>query len=171
MTTQDLPLLDMIVLTVLFIAILRGVWIGLIREGSSLAAIGIATIVTRLMIDPVAMRLTDLTGGEIAGRTATWIAGVLLVVATILTLGLLARLLRRGAAAAGLGWADRLGGGALGAAEGAIVAAVLVLIALWLVGPDHAATDGARSIEVVEQLQSMRENGELPAVASPGNWL
>ena len=171
MNDSELPLLDMIVLTVLFIAILRGLWIGLIREGSSLAAIGIATIVTRLLIDPLAVQLTELTGGEITGKTAFWISGVLLVVATILVLGIVARLLRRGAEAAGLGWADRLGGGALGAAEGAIVAAVVVSIAIWLVGPTHATTDGARSIELVKQFQSMRENGELPSVASPGDWL
>jgi membrane protein required for colicin V production len=168
---SELPLLDMIVLTVLFIAVLRGIWIGLIREGSSLAAIGIATIVTRLLVDPFALQLTDWTGGEITGKTAVWIAGVLLVVATILVLGVAARLIRRGAEAAGLGWADRLGGGALGAAEGAIVAAVIVTIALWLVGPNHATTDGARSIELVKEFQSMREKGELPEVASPGEWL
>ena len=171
MNTEDVPLIDMIVLTVLFIPIVRGIWIGLIREGSSLAAIGIATIVTRLLVDPFSTRLTELTGGEITGKTAMWIAGVLLVVATIVVLGFVARLLRRGAEAAGLGWADRLGGGALGAAEGTIVAAVLVTIALWLVGPDHATTEGARSIELVEKLQSIRESGELPAVASPGDWL
>lgn len=171
MNTADVPLIDMIVLTVLSIAILRGIWIGLIREGSSLAAIGIAIIVTRLLVDPFSARLTEITGGEITGKTAMWIAGVLLVVGTIIVLGFVARLLRRGAEAAGLGWADRLGGGALGAAEGAIVAAVLVTIALWLVGPDHATTEGARSIELVEELRSMRERGELPAVASPGDWL
>ena len=171
MNTADVPLIDMIVLTVLSIAILRGIWIGLIREGSSLAAIGIATIVTRLLVDPFSVQLTEITGGEITGKTAMWIAGVLLVVGTIIVLGFVARLLRRGAEAAGLGWADRLGGGALGAAEGAIVAAVLVTIALWLVGPDHATTEGARSIELVEELRSMRERGELPAVASPGDWL
>jgi uncharacterized membrane protein required for colicin V production len=171
MNGADLPLIDMIVLTVLFITVLRGIWIGLIREGSSLAAIGIATIVTRLFVHPFSTQLTEVTGGEISGKTAVWIAGVLLVIATIVVLGFTARLLRRGAEAAGLGWADRLGGAALGAAEGAIVAAVLVTIALWLVGPDHATTHGARSIELVEQLQSMRENGELPAVASPGDWL
>jgi uncharacterized membrane protein required for colicin V production len=171
MNNADVPLIDMIVLAVLFITVLRGVWIGLIREGSSLAAIAIATIVTRLLVDPFSAQLTELTGGEITGKTALWIAGVLLVVATIVVLGFVARLLRRGAEAAGLGWADRLGGGALGAAEGAIVGAVLVVIALWLVGPDHATTEGARSIELVEQLQSMHESGELPAVASPGDWL
>jgi len=161
----------MIVLTVLFIAVVRGIWIGLIREGSSLAAIGMATIVTRLLVDPFSLQLTELTGGEITGKTAVWIAGVLLVIGTIITLSFAARLLRRGAEAAGLGWADRLGGGALGAAEGAIVAVVIVTIALWLVGPDHATTDGARSINLVEELRSMHESGELPAVASPGDWL
>jgi uncharacterized membrane protein required for colicin V production len=171
MNTTDVPLIDMIVMTVLFITVVRGIWIGLIREGSSLAAIGIATIVTRLLVDPFSAQLTELTGGEITGKTALWIAGVLLVVATIVVLGFVARLLRRGAEAAGLGWADRLGGGALGAAEGVIVAAVLVTIALWLVGPDHATTEGARSIELVEQLQSMHESGELPAVSAPGDWL
>ena len=171
MSNTGVPLIDMIVLTVLLITVLRGIWIGLIREGSSLAAIAIATIVTRLLVDPFSTQLSELTGGEITGKTALWIAGVLLVVATIVVLGFVARLLRRGAEAAGLGWADRLGGGALGAAEGAVVGAVLVMIALWLVGPDHATTEGARSIELVEQLQSMRESGELPAVASPGDWL
>jgi len=171
MNTADLPLIDMIVLTVLFIAVVRGIWIGLIREGSSLAAIGMATIVTRLLVDPFSLQLTELTGGEITGKTAVWIAGVLLVIGTIITLSFAARLLRRGAEAAGLGWADRLGGGALGAAEGAIVAVVIVTIALWLVGPDHATTDGARSINLVEELRSMHESGELPAVASPGDWL
>ena len=170
MTNDSLPLLDMIVMTVLFIAVLRGLWIGLIREGSSLAAIALATIVTRLLVDPFSIRLTELTGGEITGKTAVWIAGVILVVATIIVLGIAARLLRRGAEAAGLGWADRLGGGALGAFEGAIISAVVVTISLWIVGPDHAMTEGARSIELVEQFQTMRENGELPAVASPGEW-
>jgi uncharacterized membrane protein required for colicin V production len=171
MTDVDLPLIDMIVFSVVALAILRGIWIGLIREGLSLAAIGCATIVTRLLVDPLSIQLTQLTGGGVAGKTSVWIAGIILVVATILTVGFVARLLRRGAKFAGLGWADRIGGGALGAAEGAIVAAVVVVIALWIVGPNHTATAGARSIALVEHLQSLHEQGELPAVASPGDWL
>jgi len=171
MTGTDLPLIDLIVLAVMLIAIARGIWIGLIREGLSLAAIGCATIITRLFVDPLAVQLTRLTGGDVAGKTATWIAGILLVVATILAVGFAARLLRRGARFAGLGWADRIGGGALGAAEGAIVAAVVVVIALWIVGPNHAVTEGSHSIEIVQRLQSLREDGQLPAVASPGDWL
>lgn len=170
MISPDLPLIDGIVLTVLAIAIARGLWIGLIREGLSLTAIAAATIVTRLAVEPVAAQLSQLSGGEITGKASLWIAGVLIVVATVLIVGSLARLLRRGAVFAGLGWADRMGGGALGAAEGAVVSAILVLIALWLVGADHPVTAGARSVEIVERMRVLQQEGELPAVASPGTW-
>jgi membrane protein required for colicin V production len=170
MSLSELPLIDGIALTVLLIAAVRGLWIGLIREGLSLAAIAAATIVTRLWVDPAAAKLTELSAGEISGKAALWIAGVVLVVVTILVVGAIGRLLRRGAVFAGLGWADRVGGGVLGATEGAVVAAILVLLALWLVGPEHPVTARARSVELVERMQTWREDGELPAVAAPGSW-
>lgn len=170
MNLSDLPLIDGVALAIVSLAFLRGVWIGLIREGLSLATVGFATIATRLYVDPVAAWLADRTAGELTGRTALWIAGVLLVVGTIAVLAVVGRLLRRGAEVVGLGWADRLGGGALGVAEGGIVASILVVIALWLVGPDHAATRDARSVELVTQVRTWRERGELPSVAAPGEW-
>jgi uncharacterized membrane protein required for colicin V production len=174
---KEVAFADLVVATVLAIAVGRGLFIGLIREGLSIAAIGAATIVTRLGVDPLAQRITDLTSGEIAGRAALWIAGVALVVATILIVGTLARFLRRGARYAGLGWADRVGGGALGLAEGAVVATILVMVALWVVGPTHPTLAGSRSLAALEQIQSLEgvqdlqrigENAELPSVAAPG---
>ncbi len=168
---SDWPLIDLIVGTVIVLAALRGLYIGLVREGLSLVAIGLCTIVTRVFIDPTTVWLTEITDGELTGKTAVWIAGVLLVMATVLACGVAARLIRKSIQFAGLGWADRVGGGALGIAEGAIVAAVIVLIAVWLVGDDHPATDGARSVEVVEAWRAANLEGrELPAVAAPGNW-
>ena len=170
---NDLPLIDMIAATVIFVAMIRGLWIGLVREGLSLAAIGLCTIVTRLFLDSLTLQLTEWTGGELVGKTATWIAGVLLVMATILVCGLAARVMKKGVEFAGLGWADRAGGGVLGVAEGTLVAAVLVMIAVWLVGPDHPTTDGARSVALVDELRSTHLEGledELPNVASPGSW-
>ncbi|MEZ4352060.1 MAG: CvpA family protein [Myxococcota bacterium] len=64
----ELPLVDGVVLVVLLVAVARGLWIGLIREGLSLAAIGIATIVTRLGVEPLALRLTAITEGELRAR-------------------------------------------------------------------------------------------------------
>ncbi|MFO0690748.1 MAG: CvpA family protein [Myxococcota bacterium] len=170
MSLAQLPVIDLVALAIVGLACLRGLWIGLIREGLSLATVGIATIATRLYVDPLASWLSQRTAGELTGRTAVWIAGVLIVVGTIAVLALVGRLLQRGAEAAGLGWADRVGGGALGVAEGGIVASILVVIALWLVGPDHAATRDARSVELVAKIRSWRGGGELPGVAAPGDW-
>jgi uncharacterized membrane protein required for colicin V production len=167
---SDTPFIDLAVATILAIAIGRGIWIGLIREGLSIAAIGAATIVTRLAVDPLSIRLTELTAGEISGRAAVWIAGVILVVTTILVVGSLARFLRRGARFAGLGWADRMGGGALGLAEGAVIATIIVLLALWLVGPTHPTLAGSRSLAAIEQLRTLQDEAALPAVTAPGLW-
>ncbi|MEZ4280207.1 MAG: CvpA family protein [Myxococcota bacterium] len=169
MSLSSLPLLDWIALTLVSLACLRGIWIGLIREGLSLATVGLATIATRLYVSPVSQWLSAQTGGELTGRTSLWIGGVLIVVATIVVLAIVGRLIRRGAEAVGLGWADRVGGGALGMAEGAIVASILVVIALWIVGPDHESTRGAQSVQIVERLRTLREGGELPSVAARGS--
>jgi uncharacterized membrane protein required for colicin V production len=169
---SDLPLIDMIAGSVLALAMVRGLWIGLVREGLSLAAIALCTIVVRLFVDPVSRQVTELTANEISGRAAVWIGGLLLVMATVLICGVAARLLRRGVQFAGLGWADRLGGGALGLAEGSILAAICVVIALWLVGPDHPTTKDARSVALIESLRvEAGLEGELPVVSSPGEWL
>ena len=169
----DLPLIDMVAATIVFAALVRGLWIGLVREGLSLAAIALSTIVTRVFLDGFTLQLTEWTGGELTGKTATWIAGVLLVMATILFCGVISRLIRKGVEFAGLGWIDRVGGGALGIAEGSLVAAVVVMIAVWLVGPDHSTTEGARSVALLEDFRSAQmdsNGGELPAIASPGDW-
>jgi uncharacterized membrane protein required for colicin V production len=174
---KGVPFADLVVGAVLAIAVLRGIWIGLIREGFSIVAIAIAAIVTRLAIDPVAAGISQMTSGEVTGRTAFWIAGCVLVVGSILVVGTLARFLRRGAHFAGLGWADRLGGGALGLAEGTVVSTILILIALWLVGPKHSTLAGSRSLAAYEQIQSfdgvedlkrIGQDLELPDVAAPG---
>ncbi len=173
---SELPLIDMIAGSVIFLAMVRGIWIGMIREGLSLAAIGLCTIVTRLFLDPLTVQLTELTNGELTGRTATWIAGVLLVMITIVACGLLAKVMRHGAEFAGLGWADRVGGGVLGLTEGTIVAAILLLITLWMVGPDHPATEGSKGVEIVQDWQSAHADDleklgdRLPDVAAPGSW-
>ncbi len=180
---NETPFADLVVATVLVVALCRGIWIGLIREGLSIAAIGAATIVTRLAVEPLSVWLTETTAGEITGRASLWISGVVLVVATVLVMGTLSRFLRTGARFAGLGWADRLGGGALGLAEGTVVSTILVLLALWLVGPDHPILEGSRSLAALERIQSMEGSPELlrlgrkegrvtdllPDVAAPGS--
>ncbi|MCG8591776.1 MAG: CvpA family protein [Proteobacteria bacterium] len=161
--------LDGAVGVVLLAAMARGLLRGLIREAVSLAALAGAVVVVRLWNRPVADWLLAKSDGAVGDAVAPWLAGFLLVVTTIAVAGFGARLLRRGARQAGLGLVDRLGGGALGAAEGALVAAVLLVGASWLVGPDHPSLSASRSYPAFQRLQTaVRENAPpLPQVASP----
>jgi membrane protein required for colicin V production len=169
----DLSTLDSVVLAVLAIAVVRGLFIGLIREGFSIAALGGALIAVRYGTPPLAGAIERASGGDLGATVASWIAGAAIALATLALLGALGRLLRRGAHAVGLGWADRLAGGVAGAAEGALVAAVIVVVAIWAVGTASPLTEGSKSIEVLEGLQTyLAENrDQLPEVAAPPDWL
>jgi len=165
--------LDTAVVAILGIAIVRGVWIGLIREGFSIAALGGGLLAIRYGIGPAAGFLDEVSGGELGPSLSMWIAGAAIGIAVVFAIGTAGKVLRRGARAVGLGWADRIAGGAIGAAEGALAAGVLLVVATWALGPDDPIVEGSRSIEVLEGLQEYvaEHQDELPAVASPGEWL
>ena len=103
---------------------------------------------------PISIQLTELSNGQIGPGPAPWIAGALIAVATVLAIGMLGRGLRRGARAVGLSWADRLGGIALGGAEGILLAALVVLATSWILGTGHPAIADSRSVEFYEDLQA-----------------
>ncbi|MEE8581329.1 MAG: CvpA family protein [Myxococcota bacterium] len=165
----DMAPLDWVVLAILLLAALRGLFQGLIREVFSIAALGGACIAARLWTAPAADWLVDATGGGVAASAAPWLAGGLIALAALCAVVLAGRLLRRGAHAAGLGWADRLAGGALGTAEGALVAGFLLVGISWIVGHGHPILTESRSAMVFAQLQvAVQEQSErLPNVAAP----
>jgi len=164
-----LGVVDGIALVILSLAVVRGLFRGLIGEAFSLGALGGACIAVRYGTDPVAAWLEDVTVGGIGATAAPWVAGLALGIGTIAVVAAAGRLVKRGATAAGLGWADRLGGGALGAAEGALAVALGLLVATWLLGRDHPALEHSRSMETFARLQRAiaERGGELPDVAAP----
>ena len=170
---EDLSTLDAVVLAVLGIAIARGFWIGLIREGFSIAALGGALLAVRYGIEPLGQWIDGVSGGELGTTASTWIAGAVLGLGTVALLGTAGKMLRKGVSAVGLGWADRIGGGALGAAEGALAAGVILVVATWAAGHDSPLIENSRSIEVLDDLQDYlaEHREELPAVAAPPDWL
>jgi membrane protein required for colicin V production len=160
---RDLATLDAICLGVLALAALRGLWIGLVREAFSLAALLAAAVAVRLWVDPVARWLEIEAGPLGVGPVAApWLAGALLAAGTIALVAVAGRVVRRGVRAAGLGLADRLAGGGLGAAEGALVAGLLLLTLVSALGADHPALAGTRSLELLERAQ--RIAGAAPPV-------
>ncbi len=148
------------------LACLRGLWIGGVREAFSLAAIAAACLSVRFGTLPLATWLLRESPLELAPLAARLFAGVVLALATVLAVGSLGRWLRRGLRAAGLGLADRLVGGLLGAAEGALLVALAVLAVGGLLGLEHPLL---RESRVVAALDTARQGlrSATPDVAAP----
>ncbi|MBW2385262.1 MAG: CvpA family protein [Deltaproteobacteria bacterium] len=164
--------LDGAVLVVLVIAMLRGLFIGLIREGFSIASVAAGVLAARIFTAPAAELLVELSEGEISAGVAPWIMGTVLAITTIAVVALIGRVLRRGARLVGLSWADRIGGAALGTVEGVVIAMVVVLGASWIVGRAHPQIAASRSLEAYDIVRTFvdENRGTLPDVAAPADW-
>ncbi|MFP6641520.1 MAG: CvpA family protein [Myxococcota bacterium] len=164
--------LDGIVLAILIIAVARGVFIGLVRESFSIAALAAAVIAIRYATNPAGDWLHTLSGSTISPQISFWIAGGVIAVCTVILVALVGRIVRKGLHMAGLSWADRIGGAAIGASEGLIIAMLLVLGATWAFGRDHPVIAQSRSLEAYDQVRTyLSENESLPNVATPGDWI
>jgi uncharacterized membrane protein required for colicin V production len=167
-----IPSIDGAVIAILLLATVRGISIGLIREGFSLAALAAAVLAARFATPSAARWLETWSDGRVVPELAPWVAGTAVAIVSIMLVAAVGRLIRRGAQLAGLAWADRLGGAALGAAEGGLVAALILTGALWALGREHPALARSRSLETYDRLQelALRHADRLPDVAAPGRW-
>ena len=166
---HSVELVDWIAGAILVIAILRGLFLGLIRQVVSIASLLAAAVVVRRYTPEVASWMERSSHGGIQPALAPWLAGAALALGTLLAGALLGRLLRRGVQMAWLGLPDRLGGALLGAAEGVLVCAILLLALTSLVGRDSSLVAGSRSIAALERLEQIadRVSPRLPDVAAP----
>jgi membrane protein required for colicin V production len=147
-----LSIVDGIAAAVLVLAVLRGAWIGVVREVFSLAALATAVFAVRRFADPVA---TDIAAAyQLDPLLATAIAGAAVAVAAILCVGLVGWIVRRLVRGVGLGAADRLGGAVLGAAEGALFVALLLFGVISVTGRTDPLIAGTRSLAIFEALES-----------------
>ncbi len=162
----ELRTVDLVMGAILGVAMLRGVWLGLIREAFSIGALGGAVIAVRLGNPALAAVLTQHT--DLDALIAPYVSGALIAIATVWVVAMSGRVLRRGAQVAGLGWADRLGGAALGVAEGAVVAGVLLVIATAALGRSHPMIRDTRSLAALTELERMAgDDAALIDVAAP----
>jgi membrane protein required for colicin V production len=150
---DELRTIDMVAGTLLGVAMLRGVWLGLIREAFSIGALGGAVIAVRLGGPAFAGVLAERT--DIDALFAPYVSGALIAMATVAVVAILGRVLHRGAQAAGLGWADRLGGAALGVAEGAVLAGILLVIGTATLGRTHPMIRDTRSLAALVELERL----------------
>ena len=132
--------IDIVALAVLLLAALRGMSLGLIREVFSLGALAAAVIAVRVWNEPFAHWLQRASGNQLPHYLLPWLAGALLAVAVVAAVATFGRVMRQGARSVGLGFFDRLGGAALGVAEGAIAAGTRIPNATMSTGPTPATS-------------------------------
>jgi membrane protein required for colicin V production len=165
---MEIQPLDIVVAAIIAAAMLRGFFIGLVREAFSLAALGAAYLAVQLFTLPAADWLQEVSDGDIGPGMAPWVGGAVLAIGTIAVVILLGRALQRTLKAAGLDWADRFGGGLLGAAEGMLVAGILLVLGTEVLGRDHPAFSDTLSLAAIERLEQMSEQSEIDIdVAAP----
>jgi membrane protein required for colicin V production len=163
----DLAPVDFVVIGILLIAVLRGMGRGLLRETFSMGSLAAAVIAVRLYYVEVSLWLLEITEGNIGEMGAPWVAGIMLAVGAIGATALVGRVVRRGAKAVGLGWADRAGGALLGTAEGLLVAGALVGLVGHFAGRSHPVLADSQSLVYFEELERMARDGELPDIDLP----
>jgi membrane protein required for colicin V production len=158
---------DFVVIAILGIAALRGLFRGMVREALSVGALVGACFAVVYLSDPAARWVGFLTDGEIGPSIAPWLGGITVAVATLFGAALLARMLRGGARAVGLGWVDHAGGAVLGVAEGVLVSAVLVQVASSTLGPYHPFLSGSKTMAALEEIERVALDDDLLDVAAP----
>jgi len=161
--------IDIVAFAVLLIATLRGMSLGLIREVFSLAALAAAVIAVRVWNEPFGHWLQRASGNQLPHYLVPWLAGGLLAAGVIAAVATFGRVMRQGARAVGLGFFDRLGGAALGVAEGALAAGVLLFAIGGVLGRNHALVATSRSFELLERAEQIASARAEPGpdVAAP----
>jgi membrane protein required for colicin V production len=158
---------DLLAASVLGIAVLRGFFLGLIREAFSLAAIAAAWIAVRWLAGPAGAWLQAASDGRVGELIAPWIAGIGVAIAAAVAVAVIGRVVRTGARAVGLGLLDRTGGALLGAAEGSLVIAVLLLLGTTLLGRNHPLFENTRILAAFERAESVVDGARETDVAAP----
>ena len=159
---MNITAIDVGIVAIVALAIVRGMFVGMIREGFSVAAIGAVVLGAIYGAGPAGVWLDNATAGEIGGSAAKVVGGIFAGVGSGVVVGALGRYLRRGARIVGLGMADRIGGAALGAAEGAVVAMLVLAGATRMFGPEHPAVFESYSVALANELRVSLETGTTP---------
>ncbi len=152
--------IDLAALFIVGLALMRGVFIGVVREVFSVAALVGGIFAARFLGVPVGRAIADqFPGGPGEGLSVIG-AGFVIGIGAALIIGFSGRALKRTLHAAGLGGADRVAGGILGATEGTLVAGLALWLALSAVGPEHPWLQNSRALDWLREGQRIA-SGEL----------
>jgi len=127
-------------------------------------------VAVRWFAGPAAAKLQAATDGRVGDLAAPWIAGAGVAIAAAVAVAMVGRIMRTGARAVGLGLLDRTGGALLGAAEGSLVIAVLLVLATTVLGRDHPVFQDTRTLAAFERAEAVATGvREIDVAAPPRN--
>jgi membrane protein required for colicin V production len=163
----ELGWIDRVAFFVIVAAALRGLWIGLLREAFSVGALAAAFVAVKLWTVPATAWLLDHApfAVSLSERQAHAVGGALVGLGAAFVVVALGGFVRKRVHATGLGLLDRLLGGVLGGAEGALVVVVALIGVVAVVGAHHEVLAHSRSVELLSQARLFAD--ELPDVAAP----
>lgn len=136
--------IDVVALVVLGLAVLRGLWIGVVREAFSLAGLAAAVFAFRALRAPVAEEIAMRTQWDPLVAAAA--AGGVVVIAALVFVTAVGAIVRRIVRGAGLSFVDRLGGAVVGLAEGTLLVGLALFGATELFGPKDPLLHGSRAV-------------------------
>lgn len=156
---------DFAIIALLLLLVLRGFWVGFLRQVTTLVALIVGYVVTGQYNDKL---LPFLRGLSEDPRIVFWASCVILFVATYVVTMLLGKGLARVVELTVAGWFDKLLGGVLGAAKALILIVFLNMILSGVLPPENSmlrncqlcpyanqATDFCRSLIKGESMQNI----------------
>jgi len=127
---MNLHFFDLIVLIIVGYFVFNGLRHGLVEEAFKLVGLIVAIILAIKFMTPGAVLLGDIFNAN--ADKLGFVSFLVIFVLTMLAFRLVAKILKNILKFAMLGWLDRLGGGAFGAAKGALLISALIWVLLFL---------------------------------------
>src|SRR5262245_33771893 len=149
--------LDFFALAIVIAAILRGIWVGLLRSALSLASLAAALCAVWVWDEPFAHWLQNPRGLSVRYDHAPWTAGLLLFAGVYAAVAMFGHVMRQGARELGRGRLDRLGGAVLGTGVGVLAAGLLLFMIVSPVGRDHPIVAGSGFLALVDGAEEAAE--------------
>lgn len=162
-----MPPLDLVALVVVGLLAFRGLLRGAVREAFALAALAAAILAVRSFEPALTRALEPRLAAHLSPAVVRGLAIVLVAGAALVAVSVAGAFVRRGLHAVGLGLADRIGGAALGVAEGALAVAIALLLAGGLLGGDHPWLRESEAYGWLARARGESPDGALPPVTSP----
>lgn len=165
---MEIQPLDIAAAGIIAAAAFRGLFIGLLREGFSIASLACAYLAVQLFTIPAAGWLELTSEGKIGPNISPWVAGAAVAIGTVILVVMVGRMLQKTVHAAGLGWADRISGGFVGVAEGVLLAGILLVLGTEVLGRDHLAFRDTHSLAMLEEVERVSAESDFKIdVAAP----